>query len=48
MYRGSGNLDSDEAKEIARLKKELMSSEDAPQILKKQWVFWKEKNRSNL
>ena len=35
LHRGSGNFDSDEAKEIARLKKELKNSEDALLILKK-------------
>jgi transposase len=33
--RGSGNHMSDEAKEIARLKKELQAKEDALRILKK-------------
>ena len=35
LHRGSGNFGSDEAKEIARLKKELKNSEDALLILKK-------------
>ena len=35
LHRGSGNFDSDEAIEIARLKKELKNSEDALLILKK-------------
>ena len=35
LHRDSGNFDSDEAKEIARLKIELKNSEDALQILKK-------------
>ena len=43
-----GNFGSDEAKEIARLKKELKNSEDALLIFKKQWLFWLEKNGSNL
>lgn len=34
-HRGSGNHSSDEAKEIARLKKELRDSKDALEILKK-------------
>ena len=34
-HRGSGNHSSDEAKEIARLKKELRDSKDALDILKK-------------
>lgn len=33
--RGSGNYASDEAKEIARLKKELRDTQDALEILKK-------------
>ncbi len=33
--RGSGNFQSDEAKEIARLKKELRDTKDALDILKK-------------
>lgn len=33
--RGSGNYTSDEAKEIARLKRELRDKEDALEILKK-------------
>lgn len=35
FHRGSGNFESDEAKEIARLKKELKDSQDALTILKK-------------
>lgn len=33
--RGSGNFSSDDAKEIARLKKELKDTQDALEILKK-------------
>lgn len=33
--RGSGNYKSDEAKEIARLKKELRDTQDALEVLKK-------------
>jgi len=33
--RGSGNYSSDEAKEIARLKKELRDTKDALDVLKK-------------
>ncbi|OUP67530.1 transposase, partial [Erysipelatoclostridium sp. An173] len=33
--RGSGNYSSDEAKEIARLKKELKDTRDALEVLKK-------------
>lgn len=35
IMRGSGNYSSDEAKEIARLKKELKDTKDALEILKK-------------
>ena len=35
VSRGSGNYSSDEAKEIARLKKELKDTQDALEILKK-------------
>lgn len=35
LFRGSGNYSSDEAKEIARLKKELKDTQDALEILKK-------------
>lgn len=35
VIRGSGNYSSDEAKEIARLKKELKDTQDALEILKK-------------
>ena len=34
--RGSGNFSSDEAKEIARLRKELKDTQDALEVLKKQ------------
>ncbi len=34
-FRGSGNYSSDEAKEIARLKRELRDTQDALEILKK-------------
>lgn len=34
IIRGSGNYTSDEAKEIARLKKELKDSQDALEVLK--------------
>ena len=33
--RGSGNYASDEAKEIARLKRELRDAQDAIEVLKK-------------
>ncbi|MDH6363490.1 transposase [Enterococcus sp. PF1-24] len=35
VHRGSGNFQSDEAKEIARLKRELKNQTDALAILKK-------------
>ncbi len=35
VHRGSGNFSSDEAKEIARLRKELRDTKDALEILKK-------------
>lgn len=35
QHRGSGNLESNEAKEIARLKRELQNQKDALMILKK-------------
>ena len=45
--RGTGNYSSDEAKEIARLQRELRDTKDALEILKKQSVSW-ENNRSYL
>ncbi len=35
VHRGSGNFESDEAKENARLRKELRDTKDALEILKK-------------
>ena len=35
LFRGSGNFSSDEAKELARLKKENRDLKDAVEILKK-------------
>lgn len=35
IVRGTGNFASDEAKEIARLKKELRDTQDALEVLKK-------------
>lgn len=35
VHRGSGNFESDEAKEIARLRRELKNRDDALRILKK-------------
>lgn len=48
LHRGSGNFESDEAKEIAKLKREIKNRDDALMILKKRWVFWLKKNRSNF
>lgn len=45
---GSGNYASEEAREIARLKRELKNKDDALQILKKAWVFWQKTNISSL
>ena len=45
--RDSGNYASDEAKEIARLKRELRDAQDALDVLKKQSTFW-ENDRSHL
>ena len=46
--RGSGNYESDEAKEIARLKRELRDAQDALDVLKKPSAFWGKTNRSYL
>ena len=35
ISRGSGNFSSDEAKEIARLRKKLKDTQDALEVLKK-------------
>lgn len=45
--RGSGNYESDEAKENARLRKELRDTQDALEILKKRSASW-ETDRSSL
>ncbi len=45
--RGSGNYASDEAKEIARLKRELRDAQDALEVLKKQSTF-RENDGSHL
>ena len=45
--RGSGNYASDEAKETARLQRELRDTKDALEVLKKQSVFW-ETDRGSL
>lgn len=44
--RGSGNYASDEAKEIARLQRELRDTKDALEVLKKQSVFWENDKNS--
>ncbi len=46
--RRSGNYESDEAKEIARLKRELHDAQDALVVLKKPSTFWGKTNRSYL
>ena len=46
--RGSGNYSSDEAKEIARLKRELRDAQDALDVLKKPSAFWETTNRSHI
>lgn len=45
--RGSGNYANDEAKEIARLQRELRDTRDALEVLKKRSVFW-ENDKSSL
>ena len=44
--RGSGNYASEEAKEIARLQRELRDTKDALEVLKKQSVFWENDKNS--
>ncbi|HJI61276.1 MAG TPA: hypothetical protein OIM34_05095 [Ruminococcus bromii] len=44
----SGSYASDEAKEIARLKRELRDAQDALDVLKKPSAFWEKINRSYL
>ncbi|WP_196607050.1 IS3 family transposase [Pectinatus frisingensis] len=39
--RGSGNYESDEAREIAKLKRKLRNTKDALDVLKKPSAFWK-------
>ncbi len=46
--RGLGNYESDEAKEIARLKRELRDAQDALDVLKKPSAFWGKINGSYL
>ena len=47
--RGSGNYASNEAKEIARLQRELRDTKDALEVLKKkQSVFWENDKNSLL
>lgn len=45
---GSGSYAFDEAKEIARLKRELRDAQDALDVLKKPSAFWEKINRSYL
>ena len=42
LFRGSGNFSSDEAKELARLKKENRDLKDAVEILKKSYEHYKQ------
>ena len=44
MFRGSGNFSSDEAKELARLKKENRDLKDAVEILKKAMAIFVTRN----
>ncbi len=46
--RGSGNYESNEAKEIARLKRELRDAQDALDVLKKPLAFWETTDGSHL
>ena len=46
--RGSGNYSSDEAKEIARLKRKLRDAEDALDVLKKPSAFWEATDDSHI
>lgn len=46
--RGSVNYESDEAKEIARLKRKLRDAQDALDMLKKPSAFWEKINGSYL
>ena len=45
---GSSSYASNEAKEIARLKRELRDAKDALDVLKKPLAFWEKINRSYL
>lgn len=45
--RGRGNFESDDAKELARLRKELRDTQDALDILKKQSAY-RENDRGSL
>ena len=46
--RGSGNYQSDDQKEIARLKRELRDAEDALDVLKKPSAFWVKTDNCHL
>ena len=46
--RGSGNFSSDEAKEIARLRKELKDTQDALEVLKRLLAYWENKQNRYL
>ena len=45
---GSGCYESEEQREIARLKRELRDTQDALDVLKKPSAFWEKINRSYL
>lgn len=45
---GSGSYASEEAKEIAHLKRELRDTQDALDVLKKPSAFWEKINKSYL
>lgn len=46
--RGSGNYESDDKKEIARLKRQLRDAEDALDVLKKLSAFWVKTDNRHL
>ena len=48
MVRGSGNYESDEAKEIAHLNKELRDYKDAVEVLKKLLAYWENSQSEHL
>ena len=46
--REAGNFSSDEAKEIARLRKELKDTQDALEVLKRLLAYWENKQNRYL